>query len=110
MEPLDTEMAQDDLDGQVLRAAGNAVIELDVRYRLASFTEQMELGPERDRAFNAYAFARINLIRNGIVTTEQDVAEMQALQQQMQEAADKAALLAVAAKIAARLARIALLP
>lgn len=98
----------EDTDTQLLREAGQAVVELDVRYRLAPFADRLVLGPERDLAFNAYALARGRLLQDGIITTDADLATMRGLRADMMGAADTAALVDVALRIAAGLTRVGL--
>ena len=97
-----------DPDAAMLKEAGDAVIAVDVRYRLASFQEKIEMRDERDRAFSAYAMARNRLLAEGIVATDEDVAEMRAIAAEIKSAADTASLLRAIVKVVTVLARFAL--
>jgi hypothetical protein len=106
--PREFEDAAMDRDAAMLRAAGDAVMAIDLRFRRASFDEQFEMRDERDQAFNAFAAARNRLLMPGLTSSDDDIAEVDALRRQVESAADSATLIAAAAKIASSLLRLAL--
>jgi hypothetical protein len=92
----------------MLRAAGDAVMAVDLRFHLAGFDEQFEMRDERDRAFNAFAAARNRLMLPGLAISEEEIAEVDVLRREVENAADTATLIAAAGKIALALLRLAL--
>ena len=97
-----------DTDAQILRDAGDTVIAIDIRYRLATPAEQMELRDDRDSAFTAYAHARNKLLAQGVIATDADVAEMREIAAEVKKAADTASLIRGIGKLVLKLSRLAL--
>lgn len=96
-----------DNDAEVLRAASDSVTEIDLRYRAASFDDKILLKPERDRAFHNYQAARLKLLEDGVICTEDDVAEMRKLRQEVVKAAQTQALLTAIGRVVGFLAKVA---
>ena len=96
-----------DNDALVLEDAGEVVSLLDVRYRSASFDDQVAIKPERDRAFSAYSAARLKLLQADVICTDADLEEMTRLRNEVRKAADKQSLVIAAAKVAVFLAKLA---
>jgi len=96
-----------DNDAEVLRAANDAVIEIDLRYRAASFDDKTVLKPERDRAFHQYQAARLKLLEEGVICTGDDVAEMREIREEVIKAAQTQALLNAIGRVVGFLARVA---
>jgi len=65
-----------DKDLQVYDDATAAVGTIDRRYRKANFKDKLELKPSRDKAFKAYAKARLKLLEDGTLATAADVKKM----------------------------------
>jgi hypothetical protein len=97
-----------ELNGRMLRAAGDAVTMIDVKYQQASFDEKLDMRDERDRAFHAYSLARNRLLMPGLVIDESDIALIEQFKTEVTQAANLASILVAAAKVASLLARIAL--
>lgn len=95
-----------DNDSEMLKAAGNAVLEIDVRYRGLNIDDKELLKPSRDKAFSEYSSARLKLLKDGVIATDQDVADMQAIKQDIDEAAETQQLIASAVKISGVLGRL----
>lgn len=96
-----------DTDAIVLEDANAAVIELDVRYREADINGKLALKPQRDEAFRNYSAARLKLLEDGRITTDQDLVEMRTLRQQIERAADIQQLVIAAGRVVGFLARFA---
>ena len=88
-----------DNDAEVLKAANQAVVTIDLKYRASNFGDQLKLKPERDKAFNTYSAARLKLLNEGVICTADDVAEMKALRDEVKEAAKRQSLLAGIVKV-----------
>lgn len=95
-----------DNDAEVLKAASQAVMAIDLKYRASNFGDQRKLKPERDKAFNAFSAARLKLLADGVICTAEDVAEMKALRDEVKEAAKRQTLLAGILKVAAFLRKL----
>jgi hypothetical protein len=95
-----------DNDAEVLKAASQAVMTIDLKYRASNFGDQRKLKPERDKAFNAFSAARLKLLADGVICTAEDVAEMKALRDEVKEAAKRQTLLAGILKVAAFLRKL----
>jgi hypothetical protein len=97
-----------DPDATFLKEAGDAVVTIDVQYRLASYAEQAEMRDKRDNAFSAYAMARNKLLAQGVIATDADIAEMRSIAAEVKQAADTASLVRAIGKAVTILARVAL--
>ena len=96
-----------DNDSTVLESSGASVVEVDVRYRAASFADKLLLKPERDRAFNAYSAARLKLLADGVICTGDDVQEMQEIRAEIEKAAQTQSLLVAIGKLVGFLLKVA---
>ena len=82
-----------DNDSIVLKEAADAVTLIDIQYRLATFNEKKKLKKSRDAAFSTYSIARLDLIEEGIICTDEDVEAMHEIRQEIKAAADVQTLL-----------------
>lgn len=82
-----------DHDLEVLEKATKAVFLIDKKYKKASFDEKLEIKDARDKAFNAYMLARIQLVRDGIICTPDDVDQMKNIRQEVEQAANTQSLI-----------------
>lgn len=96
-----------DSDVTVLDDAARSVAAIDARYRAADFNEKIELKPHVDAAFSAYSAARLNLLADGVVSSDADVGEMGDLKRKVTAAADTQSLIAAIVKLVAFLAKFA---
>ena len=94
-----------DTDTETMRAANAAVLDIDIRYREADFAAKRELKSARDAAFNTYSAARANLMAEGVISTDDDVAEMEALRQEVNEAADTQQLIIASGRLIGAMAK-----
>ena len=94
-----------DPDLTVLEEAAAAVTAIDRKYRRANFNEQIELKPERDEAFNTYARARLKLLEEGVIATEEDVEQMKRIRREVARARKTQTLIAGALRLARFLAK-----
>lgn len=90
-----------DHDAEVLKAASQAVLTIDLKYRASNFGDQLKLKVERDKAFNAFSAARLKLLEEGVICTADDVAAMKALRDEVKEAAKRQTLLTGIVKVVA---------
>ena len=96
-----------DRDLAVLEEAAAAVMLIDRKYRRAEFSEQLEMEQSRDDAFNAYVDARLNLLKQGLLASAQDVRKMREIRQEIARARQTQSIVAGAIKLVAFLARFA---
>ncbi|MGD8588909.1 MAG: hypothetical protein PVG22_08780 [Chromatiales bacterium] len=82
-----------DTDLEIMKSAASAATEIDVKYRVATFADKIKLKPERDKAFNAYAQARLKLLEDGMISTEADLQTMQEIKTEVQQARDTQTLI-----------------
>jgi hypothetical protein len=97
----------DDTDALTLQEASSAVLRIDLRYRAADINDKIKLKPERDAAFNAYTAARLELLEEGVITTQADVDRMTELRKEVEDAAKVQDLIVAAGRVVAFLARFA---
>lgn len=82
-----------DRDTQMLQEMGNAVIALQMKFRNSPLADRMAIKPALEELLSDYADYQIRLLKEGIITSEQDLAEMANIRQEIEQAAEKEALL-----------------
>lgn len=82
-----------DNDSQVLDSAKSAIFAIDIQYRLADFNDKLKLKKSRDAAFSTYSMARLDLLEEGVICTDEDVKAMQQIRKEIEEAGDTQTLL-----------------
>ena len=82
-----------DNDSKVLDDAKSAVFAIDIQYRLANFNEKKKLKKSRDAAFSTYAMARLELLEEGVICTDEDVEAMKKIRKEIEDAAKTQTLL-----------------
>jgi recombinational DNA repair protein RecT len=82
-----------DRDTQMLQEMGNAVITLQMKFRNSPLADRMAIKPALEELLSDYADYQIRLLKEGIITSEQDLAEMADIRQEIEQAAKKEALL-----------------
>ena len=97
----------DDNDTKALRIAGDALFLMEVKCREAGFDERLAMEEERDRLWEAYEAARENLIASGVIVGDQELAELTALTEELDRAAQTNAVAQTALKLVGFFARIA---
>ena len=98
-----------DSDTLAICEASKAVLEIDVQYRLLDNPDDREdPEPARDAAFDAYSRARLNLLKTGVITTEEDLVKMKNLRIKVEEAADVQDLIVAGVRVASFLAKLAI--
>jgi hypothetical protein len=100
-----------DYDLIILEDAKDAAFALDKAYRRALLDGDLdtmtELKPKVDAAYDSYSSARLRLISQGTVATDQDVAELRRIRGEIEEAATTQSLILGAIEFIAFLARFA---
>lgn len=98
-----------DNDAIVLEDAKDAAFRLDVAYRKAIYRNDtdaiLELKLQVDAAYDRYSLARLKLLEEGMIATDQDVIEMRRLKAEIDAAADTQALVEGAIRFAGFLAK-----
>ncbi len=98
-----------DTDTLTFEEASRTVQDIDIRYRLLDHPDDQEdLAPARDAAWDSYSKARLNLLKPGVITTDEDLAKMEDLHNQVKAAAETQDLIVAAIRVAAFLARLAI--
>jgi hypothetical protein len=80
-----------DNDEIILEDAKESVFTLDKAYRRAvmngNLDEMTQLKPKVDKAYDLYSTARLNLLKQGTLASDQDVAEMRRIRAAIDQAA-----------------------
>ena len=91
-----------DNDEIVLEDAKEAAFSLDKAYRRAMLDADLdrmsELKPRVDDAYDQYSRARLNLLKEGVLATDNDVADMRRIRADIDQAATTQALVKGAIK------------
>lgn len=96
-------MPQDN-DAVMLQQLGNAVTDLEVKFRGASLEDRIALRPALEEMINDYTEYRFRLLKEGVIVGEQDLAEMKQIQSEVNAAAAKQDLMKAVARTVAFIA------
>jgi hypothetical protein len=100
-----------DNDLIILEDSKEAAFALDKAYRRAMLNADLdtmtELKPKVDEAYDRYSSARLRLLSQGTVATDQDVAELRRIRAEIDQAATTQSLILGAIEFIAFLARFA---
>ena len=77
-----------DNDSIVLSDLGDTVTMVDVKYRLASPADRLDMKEQRDQALSAYPAARDRLLADGIICTEDHILKMRIIRAEIEAAAE----------------------
>jgi len=84
---------QTDADAAMLEKMGNALVDLEVKFRNSSLSERVEMRPALEGLLADYTEYRLRLLKEGIITTDADLEEMARIKQEIDAAASKQALI-----------------
>ena len=93
-----------DNDTKMIQEMGEALIDLQVKYRSSSLTDRMAMKPALEEVLADYTNLQMRLIKEGVITTDEDLEEMAEIKQEIEEAAKKEALLKAMARTIAFIA------
>ena len=100
-----------DNDEILLEDAKEAAFALDKAYRRAMFDGDldlvMKLKPKVDEAYDRYGQARLNLLKEGVMATDEDVAEMRRICAEIDQAATTQTLIMGAVRFVTFIAKFA---
>lgn len=97
-------MSARDNDAEMLRAMGNTITDLQVRYRMASLDDQATLISPLQEMLRDYGEYQARLIKAGTITTDAELDEMKAIEDSISDAATRQDLLLAFARITALIA------
>ncbi len=93
-------MPQDN-DAVMLKQMGDAVTDLEVKFRASSLGDRVAMRPSLEELVNDYANYRLRLLKEGVITTDADLEEMKQIQRQIAAAAQKQDLIKAIARTVA---------
>jgi hypothetical protein len=82
-----------DNDEIIISKAAATATSIDIKYKRASPTDKVILKSERDKAFSAYAGARLKLLEEGTISSNADVDEMNDIRKQVGNARKQQSLI-----------------
>lgn len=97
-------MTTQDNDAEMLRIMGNTITDLQIQYRAASLDDQAILITPLKEMIRDYGEYQARLLKVGTITTNEELAEMKAIQESIRNAATRQELLIAFAKIIALIA------
>jgi hypothetical protein len=97
-------MPAQDNDAEMLRAMGNTITDLQVRYRSSSLEDQAVLSGSLKEIIQDYADYQARLLKSGTITSDADLAEMKSIQDSISDNAARQELLIAISKIVALIA------
>ena len=100
-----------DNDEIVLEDAGAAVFSLEKAYRRAmrerDLTKMTELKPNLEEAVDQYSLGRLKLLEEGVIATDEDVAELRRIRAEIDQAASIQSLIEGAGSFVRFMAKLA---
>jgi hypothetical protein len=99
---IDSNRSDDMADNisKVIEDTEAVVEEVDARYRAGTIDDKEDLRDARNDAYTARARARRRQIQGDVVVTDDDVAEMEGLRTEIEQAADTQAIIAGVGRVA----------
>lgn len=100
-----------DNDEIILQDAKEAAFTIDKEYRRAianaDLDKMEELKPKVDEAFDGYSAARLNLIKEGTLATDEDILELRRIRAEIDQAATTQSLIVGAVQFIAFISKFA---
>lgn len=93
-----------DKDTLMLEQSGDALTVLMVKFRRSSIDDRATLRPSLIELMNDHTDFQLRLIKEGVITTDEDLAEMKAIREEIDRAASRQALLLAIARTVAFIA------
>lgn len=91
-------------DAQMLDILGGVMTSLQVKYRLANLEDRMMLQPPLQQAIDNYSDYQGRLLHEGIITSDDDLSQVQTLAEAIQRAADRQSMLVTISRVIAFIA------
>lgn len=82
-----------DKDSEMIKSMSNALIDLQVKYRSSHILDRMQLKHALEELINDIAKYQMRLLKEGTITTDADLVDMQQIKDEIDAAADKQQLL-----------------
>ena len=76
-----------DKDARMLEKMGNALVDLQVKYRNSSLSDRMAMKPALDELIRDYAEYQLRLLKEGVITTDEDLQDMDGIKKEIDQAA-----------------------
>jgi hypothetical protein len=76
-----------DKDARMLEIMGNALVDLQVKYRNSSLSDRMAMKPALDELIKDYAEYQLRLLKEGVITTDEDLQGMDEIKREIDQAA-----------------------
>jgi len=93
-----------DNDSLMLQKMGNALVDLQVKYRNSSLEDRMAMKPALEELLSDYADYQLRLLKEGVITTDADLLEMEEIKKGINQAARKQEMVIIIAKTIAFIA------
>jgi hypothetical protein len=93
-----------DKDAKMLQEVGDAVVDLAVKYRSSGLRDRMALKPALEELLEDYTEYQLRLLKEGVITTNEDLKEMAEIKKEIDRAAKLETFLAVIARTIAFIA------
>lgn len=87
-----------DKDTEMLQVMGTSIVSLQVKYRNSTLSDRMALRPVLEELLNDYTDYQIRLLKEGVISTDDDLKEMIEIKKEIDKAAEKDALLKAIAR------------
>jgi hypothetical protein len=88
----------------MLKEMGNAIVDLQVKYRSSKLSDRMVLKPALEELLVDYADYQLRLIKEGEITSEEDIKDMAKIKKEIDKAAKKESILKAISKTIAFIA------
>lgn len=96
-----------DKDTEMLTQMSNALLSLQVKFKLSRVADRADLRPQLMELMQNFAAYQTKLLKDGVITTDEDLASMREIRSEIDEAANKQSMLiAIARTVAFITARI----
>lgn len=88
-----------DNDSEMISQMGTNLIDLQVKFRLSSIDDRAVMRPQLIEAMQDFAAYQTKLLKEGVITSEADLADMQKIRAEIDAAGDRQAMLMAIARV-----------
>ena len=87
-----------DNDALMIESSGVALTNIQIKYRQSSIRDRMLIRPTLEQVLDDYAKYQIKLLKEGVITSKDDLSEMKQIREEIDKAGESQQLLEAIAR------------
>ena len=93
-----------DNDSIMLESLGATLTDIQIKFRNSSLKERMLIRPSLEEVLSDYSTFQLKLLKEGVITTNEDITDMQNIRNEIYDAAEEQELIEGVARLIAFIA------